>query len=84
MKVTINIDCTPQEARAMLGLPDLEPIQNAVHAGLKERLEDIIRTMDAETLMKMWAPGGIKGLEELQKAFWAGLTGESGGDSTEK
>src|SRR5262245_27750208 len=29
MKITINIDCTPAEAREMLGLPDLQPLQNA-------------------------------------------------------
>ena len=84
MKVTINIDCTPQEARAMLGLPDFEPIQSAVQEGLKERLEEIIRTMDPESLMKIWAPSGVKGLEELQKAFWAGFSGQTGGDSSKK
>ena len=81
MKVTINIECTPQEARSFVGLPDFEPMQRALYEGLEDRLQDMIRTIDAETLLKMWAPGGIKGLDELQKAFWAGFTGEKGKES---
>jgi len=30
MKVTIDIDCTPAEARAFFGLPDVQPLQTAV------------------------------------------------------
>jgi hypothetical protein len=30
MKVHIDIDCTPEEARTFFGLPDLQPMQEAV------------------------------------------------------
>ncbi len=30
MKVTIEIDCTPIEARQFMGLPDVQPMQAAV------------------------------------------------------
>ena len=30
MKVTIDIDCTPEEARTFLGLPDVKPFQDAM------------------------------------------------------
>ena len=30
MKIKIDIDCTPQEARAFFGLPHVEPMQEAV------------------------------------------------------
>ena len=29
MKISIDIDCSPQEARAFFGLPNVEPIQEA-------------------------------------------------------
>ena len=29
MKITINVDCTPAEAREFFGLPDLRPLQAA-------------------------------------------------------
>ena len=38
MKITIDIDCTPQEARAFLGLPHIEPMQDALVAQMQERL----------------------------------------------
>ena len=28
MKVTVDVDCTPTEARAFLGLPDVTPIHD--------------------------------------------------------
>ena len=34
MKVTIEIDCTPDEARVFMGLPDVKPMQAAVMASL--------------------------------------------------
>jgi hypothetical protein len=36
MKVKIEIDCTPQEARAFFGLPDLEPLHDAMTEHMKE------------------------------------------------
>ena len=30
MKIKIDVDCTPQEARAFLGLPDVAPMQKAM------------------------------------------------------
>jgi hypothetical protein len=38
MKVTVNIDCTPGEARTFLGLPDLQKMQTAVTAEMEKRM----------------------------------------------
>ncbi|MEA2783080.1 MAG: hypothetical protein QOK29_4624 [Rhodospirillaceae bacterium] len=62
MKVKIDIDCTPEEARAFFGLPDLGPIQKEFMAAMQERLKASMEAMDPETLMKAWMPGG---------AFWS-------------
>ena len=37
MKITIDIDCTPQEARSFLGLPDVEPMQQALMKMVQEK-----------------------------------------------
>jgi DNA polymerase/3'-5' exonuclease PolX len=79
MKLTINIDCTPAEARAMLGLPDLAPMQAAMTEELEARMREAVAGLDPEALMKMWAPAGLQGLEQLQKAFWSGLGGQARG-----
>ena len=32
MKITVNVDCTPDEARHFFGLPDVKPMQDALDA----------------------------------------------------
>jgi Tfp pilus assembly PilM family ATPase len=74
MKITIDIDCTPQEARAFLGLPHVEAMQEALVTQLQERLARYLDTMEPEALMSAWLPGGIKGLTALQEQFWKQMT----------
>ncbi|MEA3017690.1 MAG: hypothetical protein QOI38_2412, partial [Sphingomonadales bacterium] len=40
MKVTIDIDCTPEEARRFMGLPDLTPVHEAYVERLKGAVAD--------------------------------------------
>ena len=80
MKITIDVDCTPQEARAFLGLPDVAPMQAAVMEELGKRLSAGLETMDPETLMKTWMPLGLQGLEQAQKMFWSQMDKSAGGD----
>jgi hypothetical protein len=74
MKFSVDIDCTPEEARSFLGLPDVKPMQEAMATAVHERLKAAASTMEPEALMKMWLPGGAEGMEQLQKMFWAGLS----------
>ena len=74
MKVTMNIDCTPEEARRFLGLPDVAPIQEAVLSDLQKRMLENIARLDPETMMKSWF-GGSTNWEEMQKAFWSQFGG---------
>ncbi len=71
MKITFDVDCTPQEARAFLGLPDVAPMQAAVMEELGKRLSAGLEATDPETLMKTWMPLGVAGLEQAQKMFWS-------------
>ena len=73
MKITVNIDCTPQEARSFLGLPDLEPLQARLLAEMETRMRAALASMEPEALMKAWVPGGMQGWEQLQKMFWTQL-----------
>jgi hypothetical protein len=70
MKIKIDIDCTPAEARAFLGLPDVAPLQAEMMTAMQERLMTALASMDPETLVKMWLPGGTQTVEQMQKAFW--------------
>ena len=70
MKVHIDIECTPEEARAFFGLPDVQPVQAAVMKELETRLMSGMQAMDPETLMKTWVPAGIASMEQMQRMFW--------------
>lgn len=85
MKIKIDIDCTPEEARHFLGLPDVAPMQAVLMAQIQERLEANMKAMDPDTLLKTWLPAGMQGWEQMQKAFWSqmgsGMGGMTGGKS---
>ena len=73
MKISIDIDCTPQEVRTFLGLPHIEPMQDALVAQMQGRLAKYLEAMDPESLMRLWLPGGMQGLAEIQERFWTQL-----------
>ncbi len=70
MKVTINIDCTPEEARRYMGLPDVAPMQEAMLKEMQEQMMANVTSMQPTEIMKTWLPMGIEGWLELQRAFW--------------
>ncbi len=74
MKVTVDIDCTPEEARTFLGLPDLRPMQDRVLKEMEDRMVANLHAMEPEALFRTWLPAGLQGLEQIQKAFWAHFT----------
>ena len=69
MKFTVTVDCTPEEARAFLGLPDLRPLQESFVAQLQERLASNMQAMDSEALFRAWIPAGVQGVESFVKAM---------------
>lgn len=80
MKITIDIDCTPDEARHFLGLPDVKPMQDAMMQQIQDQMTASLHAMDPETMMKTWLPAGIQGMEQLQKMFWSQMAAAMGQD----
>jgi hypothetical protein len=70
MKITIDIECTPHEARSFFGLPHIEPMQDALVAQMQERLSRYLDATDAEALLRLWLPEGLKGFGQMQEQFW--------------
>ena len=70
MKVTIDIDCTPHEARTFLGLPNVEPLQDHLMQQLQDQLSRYLAGTDAEAMLKLWLPESIKGFSQLQEQIW--------------
>jgi hypothetical protein len=75
MKITVDIDCTPDEARAFFGLPNVQPMQDALMKKIEERTVAGLDAMTPEALLKNWLPAGVQGLEQLQSLFWQSLQG---------
>lgn len=73
MKITVNVDCTPEEARKFFGLPDVEPLQTAMIEDIKERMKANVAALDPEIMFKTWFPTSVDGLEQMQKMFWGQL-----------
>ena len=74
MKITMNIDCTPEEARAFLGLPDVKPLQEEMLKEVQKRMSASLKTMDPETVLKNWLPATLQGYQQLQELFLSQLT----------
>lgn len=68
MKFTVDVECTPQEARAFLGLPDLTRVHEAYVATLTDGLKNGITPDMVEGLIRNWAPMGEAGMK-----LWSGL-----------
>jgi hypothetical protein len=79
MKITIDIDCTPEEARSFLGLPPVQAMQEALVAQLQERLSQSLASADPESLIKLWWPEGVQGLAKLQEGFFRQWMAGAGG-----
>jgi len=73
MKVTFNVECTPEEARSFLGLPDVAPMQQALMADLEEQLRANIASMTPDMMVKTWLPASLQNVEQAQKMFWSNL-----------
>ena len=66
MKITLDIDCTPEEARAFLGLPDVKPMQEQLMQELQDRMAASIRSMAPHEVMKTWLPAGTASFEQMR------------------
>ncbi len=81
MKVHLEVDCTPEEARAFFGLPDVGPMQARLMKDVEERMVAAMKAMEPEALMQNWLPASMQGLENLQKMFWSALGDSKAGDA---
>lgn len=69
MKINIEVDLTPEEARAFLGLPNLQPMQERLLADLETRMQANMQALDPQELMRQWMAPNLKGFEQMIDAF---------------
>jgi hypothetical protein len=69
MKVTIDIDCTPLEARQFMGLPDVQPMQAAVMAEIEKRVMAEATKFSPDGFLRAWFSEGQQGAEWFRDQF---------------
>jgi Family of unknown function (DUF6489) len=75
MKISLDIECTAEEARKFFGLPAVEPLQEALLKEVQERLTANIRAMDPKAMLETWLPATLQGVAQLQELFLARMAG---------
>lgn len=80
MKVTVDVDCTPAEARSFLGLPDVTPIHDKYIKTMLDGFDGVANVEQMETLFKSFSPMGDAGMRLFQQMMNMGLAGMSSGD----
>ena len=74
MKVTVDVDCTPEEARRFLGLPDLTPVHAAYVEKMQKMMADGITPDSMAEMAKAWGPMSDAGL-----ALWKQMVDQMSG-----
>lgn len=77
MKLTINVDCTPQEARTFFGLPDVEALNAMIVEEMTERAKAQMDTLaDPEKFFAQAMQMGGKSMEAMQAMMLAAMSGK--------
>lgn len=69
MKFTVDVDCTPEEARRFLGFPDLSPIHEAYVDKMRGAVADGLTPDMVTDMIKSWAPMGDAGMAMWRQMF---------------
>ncbi len=84
MKVTVEVDCTPAEAREFIGLPDLRPAQNAVAKKLEEQMTASLDRLSPDAVLQNWFMFNPKtSIPDLFAKFITGAAKQTEVDKTE-
>lgn len=77
MKINVEVDCTPEEARRAMGLPDLSPVHERYVQLMVEAVDKQGSPEALEAMIRSWAPMGEAGMSFWRTMFEGG--GKTGG-----
>ena len=67
MKFKVEAECTPVEARAFLGLPDVGPLNEQLVSEMSSRLSANVSMLQPEELMRSWMSLGGQAQEQFMR-----------------
>ena len=79
MKMTVEVDCTPEEARRFLGLPDVSSLNDHLVAEMQKRIDSNMSMLSPEELMKNWMAFGAGAQDQFRKLMTAAATAATTG-----
>ena len=62
MNITMNVECSPEEARRFMGLPDMGPIHDLYLEKLKETMSQGLTPETMDRMIRTWTPMGDAGM----------------------
>jgi hypothetical protein len=80
MKITVNIDCSPLEARNFLGLPDMTPVHEAYVKGMTDAVKNAGSAEQVQAMMQSFSPMGEASMNLFKQMMDIG-TGSSSSSS---
>lgn len=69
MRIHIDVECTPQEARQFFGLPDLTPLNETLVKAVEDRMMRAVESTDPEAMLRRWLPGSLDAWQQLMRVF---------------
>lgn len=70
MKISFDIDCTPEEARRFIGLPDLTTVHDAYVERLRRAASEGPSAESVAEMMRSWGP-----MSEAGMGMWKAMMG---------
>jgi hypothetical protein len=71
--MTIEVDCTPEEARRFLGLPDVSGLNDHLVGEMTKRIDANMAMLSPDELMKNWMTLGAGAQDHFRKLMEVGL-----------
>ncbi len=88
MKVTVELDCTPEEFRRFMGLPDVTEFHEQMAEKMREAMSAANPHFDMDAMMKAWMPphmaANAESMTELQKTMWQAMMSSLSSQKAEK
>lgn len=78
MKITIEIDCTPDEARSFMGLPDVSAANSVYVDNIAKAMQGVSNPDQLQQYAQGLAPMGQVGLKMFQSFVESGMKAASG------
>jgi len=77
MKFTVNVECSPEEARRFMGLPDVTPINDKLVDEMGKRMEANLKMMSGGDMMSSWMSVGTQAQDAFVKLMTSSVTAAS-------